>query len=185
MPLMAHLYLPSISRLGQPDLVIRSITLSPAKTSFAAGEAVLISVTVENRGTAAASSFWVDLMINPDEPPTTANQLWNKHCALVPCFGMAWYVETGLAAGASVTLTSHDLPQGYAIWPGWFANGTKDIYAYADSYNPGKANGGVDERDESNNQTHLGGLRVSGANPALAGLQSAASLPVRPRSPAR
>jgi hypothetical protein len=29
----------------------------------------------------------VDLSINPDHPPTTANQPWNEHCVLNPCYG--------------------------------------------------------------------------------------------------
>jgi uncharacterized delta-60 repeat protein len=174
-----RVYLPLVQRAGTPDLVISSVSLNPNKTSFSAGEPVEISVVVENRGTAPAAEFWVDLSINPDHPPTTANQIWNEHCAQTPCYGLAWFVE-GLAPGARITLTSKALPPGYSIWPGFFVAGTTDLYAYADSYNPGAATGAVAESDEANNQFHLGGLTVTGPNPAQASLQAATDLPARP-----
>jgi hypothetical protein len=170
-----RLYMPLQTWHGAPDLVVTSISLSPNKTSFAAGEPVDITVVVENRGNAAAGSFWVDLSINPDQPPTTATQLWHEHCALTPCHGLAWYVEE-LAPGAHATLTSRQFPVGYSIWPGWLAAGTTDLYAYVDTYNPGVAAGIVLESDEANNQAHVGGLVVTGTNPKLVGIQSIAGL---------
>jgi uncharacterized repeat protein (TIGR01451 family) len=179
-----QLYLPQIGRSGAPDLIVSQIELSPAKTTFTAGELVELKVTVTNRGSVAAGPFWIDLSINPSSLPAAANQLWNTHCSLAPCFGMAWQVADGLAPGASVTLTSKQLPAGYTIWPGWFAAGTTDLYVYVDSYNSGIALGAVAEGDESNNLLHLGGLTVSGANPPIAQLRSVADLPARPQRPA-
>jgi VCBS repeat-containing protein len=174
-----RVYLPLMGRVGAPDLVVTSISLSPNKTSFSAGEPVEITVVVENRGDQAAGSFWVDLSINPDQPPSAANQPWHQHCTLKPCFGLVWGVAE-LAPGASITLTSKQLPVGYSIWPGWLAAGTTDLYAYVDTYNEGVARGAVAERDEANNQFHLGGLTVTGSNPPLVGLRSVADLRQRP-----
>jgi hypothetical protein len=175
----SRLYMALMMSSGTPDLVVTSIDLSPNQASRAAGEPVEIAVVVENRGSQAAGPFWVDLSINPNQPPTTANQPWNEHCALSPCYGLAWYVQ-GLAPGARVTLTSTQLEAGYSIWPGWFAAGTTDLYAYVDTYNPGVLAGAVSESDETNNQLHLGGLTVMGKNPASISLQSVVSLQQRP-----
>jgi hypothetical protein len=172
-------YLPLASLAGTPDLVVSSISLTPSKSSFSAGESVEITVVVENRGDGVAGPFWVDLSINPDQPPTTTNQPWHQHCVLKPCFGLVWGVAE-LAPGASITLTSKQLPAGYSIWPGWFAAGTSDLYAYADSYSEGMTLGAVAESNEGNNQFHLGGLTVTGTNPALVSLQSVADLRQRP-----
>jgi uncharacterized repeat protein (TIGR01451 family) len=172
------IFLPLVGRAGAPDLVA-SISISPNKRTFAAGEPVVVSVTVTNQGSAAAEPFWVDLYINPSSPPTAANQIWNTRCGLTPCFGLVWQVPGGLAPGQSITLTSQSLPAGYSIWPGWFAAGTTDLYAYADSFSPGVVEGAVAESDEANNRAELHGLSVTGSNPALAGLQAVEDLPAR------
>ena len=85
-----------------------------------------------------------------------------------------------LAPGARVTLTATQRAASYSIWPGWFAAGTTDLYAYADTYNPGMLAGAVAERDETNNQFHLGGLTVTGKNPAPVSRQSVTDLRQRP-----
>jgi Peptidase family C25 len=160
-------FLPVVSFPRVPDLV-GSIRLSPDKRAFKAGEPVQIIVTITNAGTGDAGPFWVDLFINPSAPPTAANQIWNNACKMTPCFGIAWQVPGGLQAGHSTTLTSDTLvPPGYSVWPGWFASGTTDLYLYVDSWNPGVVSGAVAESNESNNQFHLGGLTVTGANPAF------------------
>jgi len=172
-------YLPIVWSPGLPDLISR-VRISPAKQTFAAGEPVEIEVTITNQGTAPAGAFWVDLYINPSSPPTLANQTWNTRCGMQLCFGMAWEVTSGLAPGQSITLSSRSLPAGYSIWPGYFASGTSDIYAYADSYNPDVAGGAVAESDEANNRAELHGLSVTGPNPTLVGLQIAKHLQLRP-----
>jgi len=173
-----RIFVPLTSYHPPPDLV-GSISLSPSKRAFTAGEPVQITVTITNTGAGDAGSFWADLFINPSTPPTAANVTWNLRCGMNPCFGLAWQVG-GLKAGQSVTLTSKQLPPGYSIWPGWFAAGTTDLYLYVDSYNPGTADGAVLESSERNNQFHLGGLTVTGNNPPLLNVQSAQNLPGRP-----
>jgi uncharacterized repeat protein (TIGR01451 family) len=175
-----RIFLPLVLVAGTPDLAITGISLVPSKSAFAAGEGVEVRVTVKNQGTGAATPFWVDLYINPSSPPTVTNQLWNNRCGLTPCFGMAWEVTSGLAPGQSITLSSLSLPTGYSIWPGYFAAETSDLYAYADSYNPGVASGVVAESDETNNRAELHGLSVTGPNPTLVDVQGATDLPSRP-----
>ena len=133
----------------------------------------------------SAVSAWLDLYINPSSPPTAANQVWNTRCGLTPCFGMAWEVTSGLAPGQSITLSSLSLPAGYSIWPGYFAAGTSDLYAYADSYNPGVVAGAVAESSETNNRGELHGLTVTGPNPAPVGAPSVADLRPRRLAPER
>jgi hypothetical protein len=170
------LYLPLVTHPGAADLAVTSITLSPNKSSFTAGEPVVITVVIQNRGNAPAAPFWVDLYINPNRQPSF-NDPWNTTCTLNPCFGIAWSVSNGLAPGASITLSSAVVPPGYSIWPGYFATGTTDIYALADSWNPG---GNMADGNRTNNLAHLGGLHVTGPNPALISPQSAMELPARP-----
>jgi CARDB len=169
-------FLPMVQIPGTPDLVIIGISLVPSKTAFVAGEGVEVRVTVTNQGTGVATAFWLDLYINPSAPPTAANQIWNTRCGMTPCFGMAWEVTSGLAPGQSVTLSSLSLPAGYSIWPGYFAAGTTDLYAYADSYNPSVVAGAVAESNETNNRAELHGLSVTGPNPVLVGMQGVKDL---------
>jgi hypothetical protein len=176
--LVYRTYLPMLSSSAQPDLVAK-ISLAPDKRTFAAGEPVVVSVTVTNQGTAPTAGFWVDLYINPSTPPTAANVTWNTTCTLKPCYGIAWYVATPLAPGASITLSSASGAPGYTIWPGYFAAGTTDIYVYADSWNPSVATGAALEANETNNSDHIGGLSVTGPNPALRSAPATA-LPERP-----
>jgi uncharacterized repeat protein (TIGR01451 family) len=175
-----RVFLPTVLGFKTPDLVVTGINLVPNKSAFAAGEPVELRVTVQNQGSAAAGAFWVDLYINPSTPPTAANQTWNTRCALTPCFGMAWEVAGGLAPGQSITLSSLSLPPGYSVWPGSFAAGSSDLYVYADSYSPGVVAGAVAESGEANNQFHLGGLVVTGANPLQVRLQDVKELRSRP-----
>lgn len=178
-------FLPMSMISGQPDLVITQLSLTPDKRTFAAGEPVIITVVVENRGNAVAPPFWVDLYINPASPPTV-NNLWNNLCTLSPCYGIAWAVENGLAPGERVTLTS--TPASYAApytrWPGSFAAGTTDVYALADSWNPGVSTGAVLESDETNNRAELHGLAVRGSRHAQRSIASASVAP-RPAQPER
>jgi hypothetical protein len=174
-----RVYLPLMQRAGTPDLVVSNVSLSPNKSSFSAGEPLEITMVVENRGTGPATGFWIDLSINPDQSPTSANRPWNEHCTLTPCYGLAWYVQV-LAPGARITLTSKALPAEYSIWPGFFAAGTSDLYVYADSWNPSGVVGAVAESDEANNQFHRGGLVVTGPNPSQANPQTASDLVMRP-----
>jgi hypothetical protein len=162
-----------------PDLV-GSISISPNKRTFSAGEPVTITATITNVGNAPTGAFWADLFINPSQPPTTANVRWNDVCKLQPCFGIAWTVSDGLAPGQSITLTSRSYPAGYSLWPGWFASGTTDLYLYVDTWNPGVPYGTVAEYNEANNGTALHGLIVSGKNPTQPNLSETMDLLPRP-----
>ncbi len=51
------------------------------------------------------------------------------------------------------------------MWPGWFAQGTTDLYVYVDSWNAGVAYGAVDEADETNNRAEIHNIGVTGPNP--------------------
>lgn len=152
-----------MNSLAPADLTITSITLSPNKTQFRAGEPVVVTVVVKNEGQVAAAPFWVDLYINPSRTPTF-NTPWQQTCQLNPCFGMAWPVIGGLAPGASVTLSSTVLTPGYSSWPGYFAAGTTTLYAQADSWNP---SGTMADTNRANNIRQLGGLQVSGTLPRI------------------
>jgi hypothetical protein len=145
------------------DLVIEALTLQPDMRNFALGEPVVINVTVRNQGAADATPFWVDVSINPSTPPTEANMIWNRYCTLSPCFGLAWYLPNGLKAGESVTLTSNpgDFDPLRSRWPGFFALGTTELYAFADSWNETVPTGGVLETDETNNRAEIRGISVT------------------------
>jgi hypothetical protein len=163
-----------------PDLEISSFSVTPAGSVYRAGAPATISVTIKNNGTLPAGAFWIDLYINPTVIPATANIPWESVCGMQPCFGIAWYVQDGLAGGQSITLTS--TPASYyglnTRWEGFFARGTTDMYVYVDSWNGSVANGAVNERNESNNRAELHGLSVTGTTPALSSV--AAPLPPRP-----
>ena len=178
------IFMPMFSKPGAADLT-GSLRLSPSKLAFAAGEPVTIDVKITNNGSARAAPFWVDLYINPSQPPTAANSTWNMVCGMTPCFGITWAVPGGLDPGESITLSSApgQFAAPYSIWPGYFARGTADLYVYVDSWNPGVAGGAVAESNEGNNRAELHGLVVSGPNPKLLSLQSAEQLPVRPALP--
>jgi hypothetical protein len=159
-------FLPLIRQVGSPDL-IGHIALVPDQRGFAAGEPVQINVTITNIGDAPSEPAWVDLYINPSVPPATSGTPWNAVCGLAPCFGLVWVVPA-LAPGQQITLSSAagSYAQPYTRWPGWFAQGTTDLYLYVDSWNPGAPDGAVVESSEANNQAELHGLTVAGANPS-------------------
>ena len=147
----ARLFLPAVINAAYPDLV-GSFSLSTG--TIQPGQQVIVVVTITNRGDAPVSDFWVDFYINPAPAPTDTNQRWDQRCSMRPCYGIAWYVDGGLAPGQSITLTS--TPDSYSAeytrWVGAFPKGTKDLYLYVDSWNPGVAEGAVAEADETNNR---------------------------------
>ncbi|MCB0112679.1 MAG: cadherin-like domain-containing protein [Caldilineaceae bacterium] len=153
------LYLPTVARnVAQADL-IGEIRLDPDKTHFVAGEAVRVLVTVRNVGTADSGSFWVDLHVNPAQPPQGPPAPWNENCGMVPCFGLTWTVGN-LATGQVIELTSDAPATAYSIWPGSFAGGVSDLYLVVDSW--GSEAGLVKESNEANNIAALHGLVVEG-----------------------
>jgi uncharacterized repeat protein (TIGR01451 family) len=157
------IYLPIIMKnfSAAPDL-IADFSLSPSNP--AAGEPVVVTVVITNVGNApTGDGFWVDFYINPDPVPTTGNQRWDVLGSTVsPKQGIAWSVPApGLAAGASITLTSNGVgglaPSGpHTIWSGSFVNGTQHLYVYADSFSTdGSPNAGILESNETNNRAEL------------------------------
>lgn len=133
-----------------PDLRVTSLTVEPSEP--AAGEPVAVSVVVQNVGETAAGPFWVDLYDSPVPPPAESNQPWSELCsgAIESCYGMAWYVDDGLAPGRSVLLSSLS---GYAPeqthWPGSFGqSGAHVLWAFVDSWNWSVRHGAVLERNE-------------------------------------
>ena len=123
-----------------------TFSLTPNKSTFATGEPVEITAVVTNQGTAPADSFWVDFYINPVVTPGV-NIPWNNTCSLNPCYGIAWFVASGLGPGQSINLTS--TPDSYSAdqtnWPGHFIGGTTNLHLFVDSWNPTVAVGAVAE----------------------------------------
>lgn len=156
-------WLPSLrGEPRRPDLVVR-FSVSPAAPT--AGKETGVEVMVTNQGTGPAAAFWVDLYINPSRTPQV-NDPWNELCALRPCFGLAWLHEGVLQPGQSVSFNSRPRsaanPNGFrpeaSAWPGFFANGTSQLYVIADSWNRDgagdarDADGALRELDEANNR---------------------------------
>jgi hypothetical protein len=157
-----RVYLPLISSLGTPDLLVSGIRLIPNQTSFRAGEPVQVEVTVSNIGETSAQPFWVDLYINPGQQPQL-NRTWPVTCTLTPCQGVAWAVTSGLAPGETIVLSTREgaFADEYSIWSGSFVTGTTTLMAYADSWNPGKAEGLSGDFNVANNLAVLRALNVT------------------------
>ncbi|NJP05656.1 MAG: tandem-95 repeat protein [Chloroflexaceae bacterium] len=169
LPVIQHIR-PQLIAVGAPDLVAQ-VRLSPDSASLNAGDPVLVEVQVSNQGTAATESgFWVDLYLNPTDD-AAVNTRWDSICPVDMCHGIAWQVADTLAPGESITLTSTptSFAADHSIWFGWLPSGVTDMYVYVDSWQPGSATGSVDEGggNETNNLVHLGGLQVTGENPAF------------------
>lgn len=156
------------------DVVVSDIRLTPDKTVFAAGEAVEVAVTITNQGAQPTSLFWIDMHVNPSQPPGV-NLVWDQNCGLFPCQGLAWRIAQPLAPGESLTLTSNPadplIDTNASIWYGFFFNGTTELAVFADSWNPGVPTGALTEGEDSNapgeqnNTLRLSGLSVTGVNP--------------------
>jgi hypothetical protein len=185
-----NLYLPIIaSNIRKADLSLseNSIQITPNRTAegnfYAAGEPVVVNITVTNAGNAPTEPFWIDMFINPSQQPTV-NTNWFDVCSLDPCFGLAWGLEQPLAIGQSIAFTSaytgsETQPAGYredfSNWEGWFANGTTDLYVLVDSWNEEDGQeGGIPELDEGNNLGYLA-VTVSGTNPTETNINIALS----------
>jgi hypothetical protein len=172
-------YLPLVSNQvdKKPDLV-GTMELQPKKSQFTTGEQVDFAITIRNQGDAPAGGFWVDLMINPKAQPKGT---WNDNCSLQPCYGLAWFIDEPLGPGQKISLSASTSKTGYTVWPGSFAAGTTDLYLVIDSWGPQGATSLIDERDESNNVVHIGGLEVQ-VKPSLVapGATPSAQLPASP-----
>jgi hypothetical protein len=115
------------SVLAAPDLIIASITFSPAHPDV--GEGVDITVTVKNQGDAVASGFPVHLYVNPpDEPPTSTTPHTSR---------TYWGIPLNPGTSFHWIRTNHT----FAV------SGTYPVYAWVDRDND------VPESDETNNLT--------------------------------
>ncbi len=146
-----YIYLPLVLRNHGPNLVVESITWSPITPT--AGESVVVTVTVRNIGSAPAGTFWVDLYLDPSQPPAPGVP-WNE----VSSEGVAWQV-TGLAPGEARALRSDQGETGYTFWRGYFAATPNPhiLYAVVDSwpYDPAET---VPETNEADNR--IGPIQV-------------------------
>ncbi|MBN1221571.1 MAG: DUF11 domain-containing protein [Anaerolineae bacterium] len=126
------LYLPIIMKNypAPPDLTVQDVIVSNLTPST--GEAVTITVTLHNTGSAFATPFWVDLYWSTSSTLNPAvNQPWDEAFAdaTVP-YGVAWKVY-GMPADGVITITnlapndplnnnnnySNFIPNGIGNWP--------------------------------------------------------------------
>lgn len=139
-----RVYLPLIvaEPFQAPDLVVSRLIATVDE----------IQVVVKNLGPASvADEFWVDAYLNPNPPPTRANQTWDQ----VSQQGAVWGITSDalpLAAGGEITLTVSPAGGDYysptlsvITWP--LPIGTV-IYAQVDSANTNTNYGGVLETHE-------------------------------------
>jgi uncharacterized repeat protein (TIGR01451 family) len=121
---------------GLPDLVVTHLQATTLG----------VELTLKNQGSAPAEApFWVDVYIDPYTPPTTVNQTWGD----VGLSGLVWGVQTTVAPGAELTLTSggsfYDVARSVVSWP--LEVGTP-VYVQVDSWNGATDYGAVLERDD-------------------------------------
>lgn len=134
-----------------PDLRVAGIEVVPAAPT--AGQPAELRITITNQGSAAvARSFWVDLYVDPDEPPA-GGQPWTA----LSEFGVSWRIYR-LEPGETLVLSSlrPDDPlnpgQSYSNFKGFGAATTYRLYAQVDSYGvDGDPEGVIPEEDEANN----------------------------------
>ena len=108
-----------------------------------------LQIVVTNAGLRAAHNFWVDVYLDPTQPPAV-NQPWPFLCEF---YGAAWQIPT-LEAGASLTLTIGDAYYSteYSQWPlENYPAGTHPVWAYVDSWS-NQSWGWVREANEENNR---------------------------------
>jgi len=85
---------------AQPDLVISNFTVEGGESDFTA------TATVKNRGSAGASSFWVDLFVDPQNNPQVGD--------LGDTFGFVSYV--GPEETDTVTFTREASEGSHTVW---------------------------------------------------------------------
>jgi Calx-beta domain/CARDB len=156
--------LPLIMDASQPDLIVTSFKLTPSKTNYKVGQAVLVTIQLKNVGNASTGPFWVDFYINPSVAPTSSNIPWSTVCGMNPCYGIAWEVKNGVKSGETITLTStsDSYSPNYTIWYGSLPYGTHDLYVYLDSWGgASNPNGAITEVNEGNNRGEIHGLQIT------------------------
>lgn len=143
---------------AQPDLVVQEVVATEDD----------VRVVIENQGVVpvpANQGFWVDLYIDPSEPPTQPNQIWNH----LSDEGLVWGVDGDVLPmdpGEVITLTVNDA----LYWPdlsqfsGSLPVGTP-VYVQVDSANADTTYGGVLETHEAAGAAYN---NVAGPVPAVA-----------------
>lgn len=137
---MYFVYLPQLfSRdANAPDLVVQSLTVTSDG----------VEIVIVNQGERpVVDAFWVDLYLDPTDPPTTVNDIWQNSGGT----GATWGVEgiLPIEAGEVLTLTLDD-----AFFRPELSDITLPItvgtaaYAQVDSANAGVTSGAVDENHE-------------------------------------
>jgi hypothetical protein len=125
--------------VSKPDLTVENVVIT----------ANSLELVIRNTGnTVASDSFWVDMYINPDTPPTGINQTWETNGGE----GLAWGIENpSLAPGEALTLTlsSPSYSAAYSNFSGTIAAGST-VYVQVDSAGLSWF-GNVSELDETNN----------------------------------
>lgn len=173
-PTIFRSYLPLAQAPAAADLIVEQIDISGGQ----------LRVTIANTGSGSvAIPFWVDVYLDPREPPTAANQVWGTRGER----GLVWGVFDQIPAGGRITLTPGDK----YFWPlqsrsgGPIVPGTV-IYAQVDSYNPNSNLGWVVETHEElgeayNNITRI----VASASADLPAVATESSMPERSPQPHR
>jgi predicted outer membrane repeat protein len=125
-----------------------------------------ISLVIRNIGNGPTKApFWVDVYINPSQPPTT-NTPWQQ---IAPA-GAVWGVNRALAPGESLTLTQSSPFYAPDYSAGTFEAGAV-LYAIVDSYGTEGTSGAELESNEQDNRfgpvtaTAAGSARTPGSAP--------------------
>jgi hypothetical protein len=150
-PTAGHLYLPLVVKQLPPTLSVFSDLIVEAIAQVDG----TLAVVIRNVGDAPVTdASWVDLYVNPNPPPTGANQLWNDLAAQ----GGVWAVTgDGLPIQPNgVLILKVDglfYKEDYSALPASLpANAS--LYAQVDSYNLETRYGGVLESHEAKEQAY-------------------------------
>ena len=143
----ALVYLPVAAQKSvlAPDLVVQAVEINGSD----------LSIVIENQGLRPVQdSFWVDLIVNPQQPPSQPNDTAGSLGAL----GLVWGVDEpdlSIEPGARLTLTVNGeyYIDGLSTFSGEISTGTP-IYVHVDSANLSTTYGAVRESHELLNTTY-------------------------------
>jgi uncharacterized repeat protein (TIGR01451 family) len=142
-PVATNVYLPIVSGApALPDLVIESLSVSNGRAT----------IVIKNIGNATPTdAFWVDLYLNPSQPPQL-NQPWQAIAAAGSAWGVTGTALQQLSPGGTLTLVTGD-----AYYASDYSSNTAfptgaQVYVLVDSINLASSYGGVAEQNETNNR---------------------------------
>jgi uncharacterized repeat protein (TIGR01451 family) len=143
-PTAARVYLPEVAYQVpvSPDLVIETVSVSN-------GSATIVIKNIGN--TPVTDAFWVDLYVNPSQPPQL-NQPWQEIAPAGSVWGVTGAGLRQLVPGGTLTLVTGD-----AYYASTYSSDAPfptgaQIYVLADSVSLASSFGGVAEGDETNNR---------------------------------